>query len=70
MAKRSPRASIDPWNVQAEDDARRYGLTQLWMLITPLEAQALIDLVVSTRIQNECRNLLSSEIAREPRPKC
>ena len=60
MAKRrEPRSGgVEPWNEQAKADAKRYGLPEYWILITPVEAQALRDGVVSTKIVEQCEVLL------------
>ena len=53
----------EPWNQQALIDARRCDLPAYWILITPVEAQALADGVVSTRLIQQTRTHL---LAPEP----
>lgn len=56
---------IDLWNEQAKQDASTYDLPQYWLLISPLECHALIDGVVSTRIQEACA-VMKREVLVDP----
>ena len=58
MAKRAKtQTAIEPWNVAAHADTVAYDLPQYWLLVTPMEVQALQDGVVSTRIMTACASL-------------
>jgi hypothetical protein len=53
---------LEPWNTDAAATALAYDLPQFSLLITPIEAQALADGVLPTRIINVCRDQLLKEI--------
>lgn len=48
---------IEQWNAAAACTAAAYDLPQVWILISPVECQALADGVVGTRVQGVCAGL-------------
>jgi hypothetical protein len=63
MRKRRP----EPWNDAAKREMHRYGMPEYWLLISEVEAQALLDHVVSTKILEQCAVLLRAPLTeKEP----
>lgn len=59
---------LECWNAQKSRDLRAHTVTQCWLLVTPMECEALLDGVVSASIQGHCRTLLRTEVegTRDP----
>ncbi len=49
------------WNAQALADADAYDLPRYWLLISPVEAQALADGVVGSNVKRQCETLMKDE---------
>ena len=66
MAKKPRlRLEVEPWNVEALLTAEQFDLPRYFLLITPVEAQALTEGIVGTRVR-EAAARLSHEILTVP----
>jgi hypothetical protein len=67
MQSSAKASAIEPWNKSKWEELQAHGVPLYWLLVSPLESEALMEGVVSASIQEQC-HVLSKSLPQQPDP--